>query len=50
MNVDAQLDALGFDGGFVFVVEVMWVLVTGLFFIYNLGVALFRSPANTHAI
>jgi len=49
MNVDAQLDALGFGG-------ILWLICfvgIGVGFVFNhtnLGVARFRSPANTHAI
>src|SRR5258708_39950445 len=43
MNIDAQLDALGFGHGLCFSREVG----VGIWF-HKRGVALFRSPANTH--
>jgi hypothetical protein len=48
MNVDAQLDALGFGCGLC-CSECVGIGV-GFRFQKNLGVARFRSPANTHAI
>jgi hypothetical protein len=49
VNVDPQLDALGFNN----ILCLSLVLGIGVGFVFyhtNLGVARFRSPANTHAI
>jgi hypothetical protein len=50
MDIDAQFDALGIGGVLCFSVGGVGIGIGFCFHITSLGVAQFRSPANTHAI